>query len=229
MAFTSEQLRVIEGLLDSRLKSVRHTNADHLDRALLAQKLNPGDAAGRVLSSDGSDVSWAGASGLGVDELGGPAAGAGDVQSSLVRVVQSLDDLREEFSGHGHGSRFIDEVEMTTQSTGAGDKLSLAVVNDGRRGVILDVVATCSTTTAPTGISLRVGDGAGGTGSQYSRVHGQTAAANGNVNLSHSTLRVDPWVGTKTFYLYLNGGGGTLVMYGTAQTAPGLLRANWAE
>jgi len=53
-------------IMDSRLKPSRHENDDHLDKALLVQKLKPGSAGQVIGSSDGKNAIWSSLAGLGL-------------------------------------------------------------------------------------------------------------------------------------------------------------------
>jgi hypothetical protein len=61
-AFTDDQIREIERLLNARLRPTKHENHDHLDRALLVQKLKPSATDGDLVYTSGGSVVWAAAS-----------------------------------------------------------------------------------------------------------------------------------------------------------------------
>lgn len=69
--FNREQESWLDRWLTNRMKSTRHTNSDHLDRALPVVKLKPSGTADQVIVSDGSTASWAA-----VPATGGPPTGA---------------------------------------------------------------------------------------------------------------------------------------------------------
>jgi hypothetical protein len=62
VALSPEDRTEIAALMDARLKLTRHENDDHLDRALLVQKLKPSATDGDMLYTSSGSTVWAAAS-----------------------------------------------------------------------------------------------------------------------------------------------------------------------
>lgn len=117
--------------------------------------------------------------------------------------------------------------QITANTSGAGDKISITVVGDGVTPVMLEGHARSATsTTASSQIILQIWDGPGATGSMYMETVTIEEGATGGVPVIIKR-RVPAWVGPRTFYLYLNNTLGTPGIQAAAN-APAYLRATWA-
>lgn len=103
---------------------------------------------------------------------------------------------------------------LTASSSGAGDKLSLTIKGDGVNPTWIESQALVNGA-ASSQVYFQIRDGAGGTGTHYGSGVATTASG-GNEATCTCLVRVPPFTGTKTIYMY-GSTGGTYFGNATAQ------------
>ncbi len=117
MVFTKEQLEYLNAMIDSRMKGLKHENRDHLDRALLAQKLKPGKS-GTIIASDGQDSAWKYPNEAGV--------------AASDWVEAALSEKSDE--GHNHDDRYPTSSEFSSFATLTEDWVETALSEKSDEG-----------------------------------------------------------------------------------------------
>lgn len=108
------------------------------------------------------------------------------------------------------GSVMFEATQLTAAVTGNGDKMTIATVGDGYTTMELCHTSWRATSATAGGlVAVTVKDGAGGTGNTYWEQYNTVPTAGDNRNLNFHGVFVPPWVGLRTFYLYLNGSPGS--------------------
>lgn len=124
---------------------------------------------------------------------------------------------RELFNGY---------VEGTSDSAGAGDKLTLPVIGDGVTPVVVSgQLVASSSGAAGTTIQPMIRDAAAGAGTLYYRRIVTSPAVSYLMNCDVGA-RVPAFSGSKTFYLYLDNSAGTPTAHGNS-TNTRTLYARW--
>jgi hypothetical protein len=126
--FTQEQERRIAELMNARLKTTRHENADHLERALNVSKLKPSGTADHVIVSDGATAAWAAVPATGgpptVTESGIIIPGAMSVQQAMRAIEFQAEQLRQQLGSHHHDERYQQRIPLAYTAVSFGTNWS---------------------------------------------------------------------------------------------------------
>lgn len=169
-----------------------------------------GDAKGDLIGFSAADtpVRIAGASAEGYGLVSAPADTAG---------VKWQPVMFSQVSG-GY-------AQLSTDSGSSGDKISFSITGDNATPILIKARFAVGVNAATT-ITVRVRDGAGGTGTQYGYWQ-QPNTTSGSIYVDEMECLIGAFPGAKTIYLNLGASTGTPTMYG-ASALRCWVRAVWA-
>jgi hypothetical protein len=144
----------------------------------------------------------------------GPFVGATHFQDRRFNVPV---EGRQLFNGY---------TSASSDSAGSGDKLSTTVIGDGTTPVWVAGRGHGNTSTGGTGIHYTIRDGASGAGTVYGKAYYDSPGAGYTMSFGPEG-RVAAFSGSKTFYLYLTAGAGTINANDGAAGTTRWLRTTW--
>jgi len=146
------------------------------------------------------------------------------VMNFIIKVQNTNATLASDFTS----GQEVGFAQVTANSVGSGDKVTVTVVGDGVTSYILEAFAAAISTTGAAGTNLfmSIYDGAVATGTNYVGQYFHTANVGYQAGINIRG-KIAPFSGSKTFYLHLNNSAGTPNLQAAA-TYPAFLRVTKA-